>query len=71
MNYSFQGDCIAVEDLKNHSICIKESHRIRNVKHYTELGTETFVMVCNMDKTEGDNSIIRKGEYVRYFKVNL
>lgn len=71
MRYDFKGDCIAIEDLRNYSICIKDDGRIRNIKHYNELETELFVMVCNMDKVDRDNSIIRKGEYVRYFKVNL
>lgn len=71
MNYLFLGDCIATEDLKNHSVCVKESHRIRNIKHYTELESQLLVMVCNMDKDNEDNTIIKKGEYVRYFKVNL
>lgn|GEM_PF-4511898 len=71
MNYNFKGDCIAKEDLKNHSICIKEEGEIRNIKHFSELETENFVMVCNMDKTKGDNSIISKDDFVRYFKVTL
>ncbi|MEQ6355191.1 hypothetical protein ABNX05_11230 [Lysinibacillus sp. M3] len=71
MDMNFQANCIAAENLRNNSICIKDDNMIRNIKHYTELETELFVFVTNTFPLDNDKITINKGEMVRYFKVKL
>lgn len=71
MARNFQTDCVAQENLRNNSVCIKDGNAIRNINNYTELDTEVFVFVSNVFPLDRDMVTINKGEMVRYFKVNL
>ena len=70
MNYNFQTGT-ASETLQNHSVCVKDGDIIRNINHYTDIETESFVMVCNAERADIDSKVILKGEMVRYFKLAL
>lgn len=65
---------IAKEDLTNNTICIKDSDGIRNVKHYSEIDTELFVFISNLEPEHEVDSYKRplyKGTTVRYQKVRI
>lgn len=65
----FLGDRVALEDLVNHSICVKTDEGIKNISNSYDVITANLVYVEQIftleDQIKGVN-VIQKGEMVRY-----
>jgi hypothetical protein len=64
-------DGIALEDLRNSSICVKEGNSIRNTQSEEDLEKELLVFVNNVDPLFEPSKIIKKGKSVRYRKLYI
>lgn len=69
--YNFYGDCIASENLRNNSICVKEGKLIRNTKRIEDIDKEMLVFVSNVPNVIDDMIIVKKYQPVRYIKLPL
>jgi hypothetical protein len=67
---TYQGDLVALEDLKNNSICIKTNDGIRNIINGEDLNNLT-VYVSNVVPLNDELKIIKKGKMVRYKNVKI
>lgn len=67
----YLGDKVALEELKNNSICILTSDGIRNIVDEYDLMSEPTVYVQNIMPHGSDRFVVNKGEMVRYKKINI
>lgn len=69
MNRPYFGDCIAIEKLKNNSVCIKEGLKIRNIKSFEDFCYNQTVFVSNIKMVDEDGEHIEEGKAVRYTPI--
>lgn len=65
----FLGDRVALEDLRNKSICIRLNDGIRNIVDGYDLFIENTVYVENISQDDDTLDLISKGSMVRYRPV--
>ena len=62
---------VALEDLKNNSICVKTSSGIREIKDFDDIRMENMVFVSNIPLTDEDLMIVPKGSFCRCLPINV
>ena len=67
----FLGDRVALEDLRNKSICIRLDDGIRNIIDGYDLFIENTVYVENISQDGETLDLISKGNMVRYRHVSV
>ena len=62
---------VALEDLKNNSVCVKTSSGIREIKDFDDIRMENMVFVNNISATNEDLTILPKGSLCRCLPINV
>ena len=62
---------VALEDLKNNSVCVKTSSGIREIKDFDDIRMENMVFVNNIAPTNEDLMILPKGSLCRCLPINV
>ena len=62
---------IALEDLKNKSICVKTDKGIRNINSEIDLRINNTVYVSNLSPENEEVDIIKEGVQARFTPVNI
>ena len=66
------GDKVALENLRNHSVCVKVDNGIRNITSEYDIITGSLVYIDNLPELDNPPlGIIDKGRMVRYKPVVL
>ena len=61
----YKGNKIALEDLRNNTICVKTLDGIRTMQHSDDIYLD-LVYVNNISTCDQKKFLIHKGEYCRY-----
>lgn len=67
----YLSDKVALQDLRNHSICVKTDEGIRNIDTEYDVITGSLVYIDNISELSVPLITISKGEMVRYNPVIL
>ena len=62
---------VALEDLKNNSVCVRTSSGIREIKDFDDIRMENMVFVNNISATNEDLTILPKGSLCRCLPINV
>ena len=62
---------VALEDLKNNSVCVRTSFGIREIKDFDDIRMENMVFVNNISATNEDLTILPKGSLCRCLPINV
>ena len=62
---------VALEDLKNNSVCVRTSFGIREIEDFDDIRMENMVFVNNISATNEDLTILPKGSLCRCLPINV
>ena len=62
---------VALEDLKNNSVCVRTSSGIREIEDFDDIRMENMVFVSNINTINEDLTILPKGSLCRCLPINV
>ena len=62
---------VALEDLKNNSVCVRTSSGIRKIEDFDDIRMENMVFVSNINAINEDLTILPKGSLCRCLPINV
>ena len=69
--YHMRGDLVALEDLRQYSLVVKDEDGLRYIKTDDDIGIMETYFVYQAFPTGSSDLIVEEGSYVRAAKVNL